>query len=251
MNAVVQAENLSFRYRDEPVFTRVNFSIEPGAFLAVIGANGAGKSTLLRLILGELTPAAGSVRLFGREARQFHDWFRVGFLPQSSPAAGENFPATAEEIASANVFARLGLFRFPGPQHRARTREALRLVGMEQYAGRLISSLSGGQRQRVMLARVLAAEPDFLLLDEPTTGVDAAAVAALFDLLTRLNREKGLTVMMATHDTERAAAHVSRVLCLENASLLELDKAQLEEELRHKHKHPVMEDGALSAGGGL
>ncbi|MDR1322341.1 MAG: ATP-binding cassette domain-containing protein [Gracilibacteraceae bacterium] len=239
MTAVVQAENLGFRYGDEPVFSRVDFSLAPGDFAAVIGANGAGKSTLLRLMLGELAPAAGSIRLFGCEARRFRDWPKVGFLPQSAPTAGENFPATAEEIVMANLFASIGLLRFPRPKHKARVREALRLVDMGKYSKRLISRLSGGQRQRVMLAQVLVAEPEFLLLDEPTTGVDEAAAAALFALLTRLNRETGLTVMMATHDTERAAAHVSRVLCLENGSLLELDKAQLDEELRHKHKHPA------------
>jgi zinc transport system ATP-binding protein len=240
MSAVINAENLSFHYADEPIFAGIGFSVRKGDMVAVIGANGAGKSTLLKLILGELTPAAGSIRLFGREVRSFRDWPKIGFLPQSAPAAGEHFPATAEEIVTASLFAQIGLLRFPRAEHRAKARAALREVGMEDCAGRLISRLSGGQRQRVMLARVLAGEPELLLLDEPTTGVDEETVLALFSLLTRLNRESGLTVMMVTHDTERAASCVSRILCLENGSLLELDKEQLEEELRHKHKHPVI-----------
>jgi zinc transport system ATP-binding protein len=101
----------------------------------------------------------------------------------------------------------------------------------------MIGALSGGQQQRVMLARVLAGDPELLFLDEPTVGVDAETVTSLLELLTRLNREKGLTIVMITHDMARASERMSRVLCLEEGTLVELDRAQINRELTHKHKH--------------
>jgi zinc transport system ATP-binding protein len=232
----IAVRGLSFRYGDEPVLSKVDFSLQTGDFAAVIGANGAGKSTLLRLLLGEIAPDTGQIRLFGREIRQFKDWPRVGYVPQKGFAAVADFPATVEEIVQAHLFS--GLFRFPRREHRERVRRALARVDMEACAKRMIGRLSGGQQQRVLLARVLVSEPEIMLLDEPTAGVDAETVRALYALLARLNRETGLTVLMVTHDVARAAEVVSRVLCLEEGSLVELGREQLSEELAHRHKHP-------------
>jgi zinc transport system ATP-binding protein len=236
---VVRAENISFQYGDAPIFSRVGFSLSAGDFAGVIGANGAGKSTLLRLLLGELSPASGEICLFGTDVRRFDAWPRIGCLAQNGLSSGANFPATAEEIVTANLFSKIGFLRFPGREHREKAREALARVGMEACAGRMLASLSGGQRQRVLLARVLVGEPELLLLDEPTNGVDAETVASLFALLARLNRETGLTIMMVTHDIARAAEYVTRIFCLEDGSMVELDKAQLHRELSHKHTHPA------------
>jgi len=239
MPDVMEVDNLSFTYGSEPIFAKIGFSVYRGDFAAIIGSNGAGKSTLLRLIIGELAPAAGSIRLFGQDIRQFKDWPRIGYLAQTGLQSAANFPATAEEIVKANLFSQIGLLRFPKKEHRAKTQRALELVDMASYARRLIGELSGGQQQRVMLARVLVNDPEIMLLDEPTTGVDAQTAQSLYELLARLNRETGLTIMMATHDIGRAVNYVSRILCLEEGSLVELGKAQVHEELLHKHKHPA------------
>jgi len=241
MSKVIEAANLSFSYGNEPIFSKIDFSVCKGDFVAVTGANGAGKSTLLRLLLGELTPTTGSIRLFGEDIRHFKNWPKIGYVPQAGLHSGANFPATAEEIVQANLFSRIGLLRFPKKEHHAQTRRALELVGMAAYAKQLIGSLSGGQRQRVMLARVLVNNPELMLLDEPTTGVDAQNIQSLYTLLAHLNRETGLTVVMVTHDIGRAADYVSRILCLEEGSLMELAKAQIAEELAHKHKHPAQD----------
>jgi zinc transport system ATP-binding protein len=236
---VIRTDNLSFQYGDEPVFSHIGFSLRRGDFAGVLGANGSGKSTLLRLILGELVPASGDVLLFGKDVRYFDEWHRLGYLAQNGLASGANFPATAEEIVTANLFSRIGFMRFTKRAHREKAREALCRVGMADHAGRMFGSLSGGQRQRVLLARVLVSEPELLLLDEPTNGVDAETVASLLALLSRLNREDGLTIAMVTHDAARVSEYVSRILCLEYGSMVELDKSQLEEELSHRHKHPA------------
>jgi zinc transport system ATP-binding protein len=246
---IIRADNLRFQYGDEPVFSQVGFSVYRGDFVAVIGANGAGKSTLLRLLLGELVPTSGDIRLFGRDVRRFDAWPKLGYLAQNGLRSGANFPATAEEIVTANLFSQIGFLRFPKKAHRDKAQEALARVGMAACAGRMLAELSGGQRQRVLLARVLAGDPELLLLDEPTNGVDAETVASLFELLARLNRENGLTVVMVTHDAARASDCVSRILCLEDGSMVELDKAQLAEELLHKHKHPAAPETVVSRKG--
>jgi zinc transport system ATP-binding protein len=239
MPDAIRADNLSFQYGDEPIFSQIGFSLYRGDFAGVIGANGAGKSTLLRLLLGEIVPTAGNIRLFGKEPHRFGARPKIGYLSQHGLSSGANFPATAEEIVTANLFSEIGFLRFSRKAHREKARAALARVGMEACAGRMLASLSGGQRQRVLLARVLVNEPELLLLDEPTNGVDAETVASLLLLLSRLNRENGLTIMMVTHDIARAAEYLSRIFCLEDGSLVELDKAQLWEELSHKHKHPA------------
>ncbi|MBE6905525.1 MAG: ABC transporter ATP-binding protein [Ruminococcaceae bacterium] len=241
MPNVIEVENLSFGYGSEPIFTKIGFSISKGDFAAIIGSNGAGKSTLLRLMLGELSPLSGSLRLLGQNIRHFRDWPKIGYLPQNGLQASANFPATAREIVQANLFSQIGLLRFPKKEHREKAQRALELVGMADYSRRMIGELSGGQQQRVMLARVLVNAPEIMLLDEPTTCVDAQTVQSLYELLSQLNRETGLTIVMITHDIGRAESYVSRVLCLEEGSLVELDKTQVEEELSHKHKHPVHE----------
>lgn len=209
---VIRAENLSFSYGEIPVLRSVSFSVGRGEFVELIGSNGAGKSTLLRLILGLLPPSGGSVLLFGADPRT-GDRSRAGYVPQSAARTG-GFPATAAEVVGSGLAHEVGLFHFPKKAHRERAMGALRTVGMEGLAGRLLGSLSGGQRQRVMLARVLVAEPELLLLDEPTAGVDEEGAQSFYDLLRRLNRERGITVVMATHDVERAARYTSCVLRL-------------------------------------
>lgn len=237
MSDVVRVDNLSFQYGDAPIFSQIGFSVCKGEAVALIGSNGAGKSTLLRLILGELTPLTGNVHLFGQEIRRFKEWTKIGYLAQNVVQTAGGFPATAEEIVTANLYSQIGFRPFPKKKHREKARAVLRQVGMESCAKRLIGALSGGQQQRVMLARVLVSDPELLFLDEPTVGVDAETVTSLFDLLTRLNRENGLTVVMITHDLARASERMPRVLCLEEGTLVELDKAQIDRELTHKHKH--------------
>ncbi|WP_313346123.1 ABC transporter ATP-binding protein [Sedimentibacter sp.] len=223
MPKAIEAENLSFSYGNESIFTKIGFSVYKGDFVAVIGSNGTGKSTLMRIILGELTPTDGSIRILNQDVSKFKDWPKIGYLPQSGLQSADSFPATAEEIVMANLFSQIGLLRFPKKKHRDKVRQALKLVGMEAYSKRMISELSGGQRQRVMLAHVLVSNPEIMILDEPTTGVDSRAVDSLYKLLSSLNRKTGITIVMVTHDIGRASGYVSRILSLEEGSLEERD----------------------------
>jgi zinc transport system ATP-binding protein len=239
MPKVIEAKNLSFSYRVEPIFTKINFSVYNGDFVAVIGSNGAGKSTLIQLILGELTPSEGYIHLFGQDVSRFKNWPKIGYVPQAGLQSYVSFPATAEEIVTANLFSQIGLMHLPKKKHINKALKALESVGMGEYSKRLIGDLSGGQRQRVMLARVLVSDPKLMILDEPTTGIDFKNVESFYNLLSTLNHKMGITIIMVTHDMERTSNHASRILCLEDGSLMELTGEQITEELLHKHKHPA------------
>lgn len=235
---IIEVNNISFGYSNTAIFSEVNFTINKGDFVAIIGANGSGKSTLLKLILGELVPSTGQIRLFNEDVRHFKEWSKIGYVPQKGLSSHTSFPATAEEIVMANLFSQIGLLRFPKKEHRNKAYAALKQVGMQKYAKELIGNLSGGQLQRVMLARVMVNEPDIMILDEPTTGLDAETIKSLYQWLYKVNKETGLTILMVTHDIANVHHYVSKTLCLEEGSLVELAKEQIRQELSHKHKHP-------------
>lgn len=218
---VIGADHLSFSYGKVPILKEVGFSIQSGDFVGIIGSNGAGKSTLLKLITGLLPPSGGSIRLFGTELPKFRDWSKIGYVPQNGAYAGSSFPATALEVVKLNLFSQIGFLRFPKRRHREQALRALRMVGMQDYAGRLIGNLSGGQMQRVLIARVLVNSPQVMLLDEPTNGMDEKAAGSLYELLQHLNRKHGITIVMVTHDVERASRYLRRVFTLGEEGLLE------------------------------
>jgi len=205
--------------------------------VALTGPNGAGKTTLLKLLLGELMPQKGTVRLFGQDVHTFKQWPKFGYMPQNGVAVGANFPATASEIVQANLFSQIGLMRIAKKVHKDLVQKALAQVGMADYGKRPFSQMSGGQQQRVLLARVLVNDPVVMILDEPTTGIDVNGVQDLLHLLEGLNKNNKIAILMVTHDMARASAYATRTLCLEEGSLIELTKGQIQQELIHKHHH--------------
>lgn len=234
---VLEIRDISFRYDATQVLDRVSMAVEQGEFVCVTGSNGSGKSTLLKLILGMLPLHQGEILLFSKEHHQFGQWWRVGYIPQSLQALSGGFPATAAEIVLTGLYAKIGPLRLPGKKHRQMALDALELVGMKEYAARPVSALSGGQQQRVMLARVLAGQPELLLLDEPSSGVDPENSEALYELLSSLCKSRGLSVVMVTHDMERSLRFADTVFCMEKGNLLHLSKEQLRHELAHRHRH--------------
>ncbi|MFS8639776.1 MAG: metal ABC transporter ATP-binding protein [Symbiobacteriaceae bacterium] len=211
---VIEVEGVSFSYGEEPVLEDVSLVVHRGEFVGLVGPNGSGKSTLLRILLGLQTPQAGTVRLFGQDARRFRQWWRVGYVPQRPAAAAAGFPATAAEVVRAGLLARASVRRLSPREERERVERALALVGMEDHAGRPIGRLSGGQQQRVFLARALVGEPDLLILDEPLEGVDAPTQERFYVLLQRLRREAGLTILLVSHDVGVITAEVTTLVCL-------------------------------------
>ncbi|MFB4161733.1 metal ABC transporter ATP-binding protein [Geomicrobium sp. JSM 1781026] len=214
MSSIIEVNNLTYQYTDIPVLENLNLSIERGSFLGLVGPNGSGKSTLIKCILGLAKPQAGTLSMFGSEINRFSEWGRIGYVSQRANRFNAGFPATVFEVVSMGLFGQVGLFRFIKKKDRNKVYDALQTVGMENFAKQPIGKLSGGQQQRVLIARALVSEPELLILDEPTVGIDAVSARKFYDLLGQLNREKGLTLLLVSHDVGTMTKYVTDVACL-------------------------------------
>jgi zinc transport system ATP-binding protein len=216
---------VAFSYNGAPVLIDIDLTIEAGDFLAIIGPNGSGKTTLVKIILGLLRPSSGQVEIFGKSPAEFTGWDRIGYVPQKATHIDPFFPASVDEVVGMALLSGGGRRSVPAREARARVRRALELVGMAEYGKEPIGQLSGGQQQRVFIARALVTSPRVLFLDEPTTGVDAETQAAFYDMLDRLNRSEGLTIVLVTHDIGIVNKHVNRVACLNQKLIYHGDHA--------------------------
>ena len=206
----VELDGVDFAYNGRPVLSGVNILVEPGDFVAVVGPNGGGKTTLIKLMLGLLRPQRGSGRLLGGDPRRTRT--RVGYMPQNIQM-DLSFPVTVMDVV---LMGRIGA----GGGRRRRedrpaARRALEQAGVADMASSPLRELSGGQRQRALIARALVAEPELLLLDEPTANVDPAGEQGIFDLLKELNQR--ITVAAASHDLGFVSPYVNHVICVNRA----------------------------------
>lgn len=212
--AIVQLQQVSYRYEKENVLEDINLTIQKGTFVGVVGPNGSGKSTLLKLILGLIKPQAGEIRLFGKEIQRFRNWQKIGYISQKANSFNTGFPATVFEVVASGLTKKLGLFRYMAKDDYQKVSNAIQSVGMEALSKHNIGELSGGQQQRVFIARALVSEPELLILDEPTVGVDAKNVSSFYELLGTLNKQMGITLLLVTHDIGTITDKVTHVACL-------------------------------------
>jgi zinc transport system ATP-binding protein len=213
MRPFVEIEGVGVSYGEVRVLDGINLTVEPGDFLGIIGPNGSGKTTLLRVMLGLLEPQEGSVRLFGQPPASFREWRRVGYVPQRA-VLDPSLPVTVQEVVASGLVASLGLFQRIGRAQRLRVGEALAGAGMETHAQARIGALSTGQQQRVLIARALVSDPELIILDEPTGGVDPEAQTSLYAMLHHLNREREVTLVLVSHDIGVVAKEVTKLACL-------------------------------------
>jgi zinc transport system ATP-binding protein len=213
MPLAVALEHVSFGYDPRlPVLEDVTFAIPEGQFVAIAGPNGGGKTTLLRLIVGLGRPQSGTVEVFGEPVGAAARRGLVAYLPQRAHL-GIEAPATVHEVVCAG---RVSRRRLIGPMtgvDRRVVEAAIARVGLADRADAPVATLSGGQQQRAFIAKAIAAEPRLLILDEPTTGVDADAQDALAALLARLHGELRVTVLYVSHEFG-AVEHVAERLLL-------------------------------------
>lgn len=202
---IIEAENITFSYDHNKVLSNINLKIHKGDYLVLAGPNGAGKTTLLKIMLNLLSPDQGQVKLFNKNIEEFKDWSKVGYVSQRVTDFDLNFPATAYEVVLMGRYGKRGILHQMTKEDHANTVKALKDVGMYEHRDILIGNLSGGQQQRIFIARALAAEPEIIFLDEPTTGVDLAAQDDFYKLLRILNRDFKLTLVLISHDVERVA----------------------------------------------
>lgn len=199
----LHVEDLTVTYGGKPALWDIDLDIPPGVMAAIIGPNGSGKSTLLKAALGLVRPVAGHVRFMGRPVAQMRG--QIGYVPQRQ-GVDWDFPTTACDVVEMGLYHELGWFRRPGAAERARAMDALRKVGMQDYADRQISQLSGGQQQRVFIARALVQDAPILILDEPLAAVDATTEAVILGLLAQL-RNEGRTIIVVHHDLTTVQEH--------------------------------------------
>jgi ABC-type Mn2+/Zn2+ transport system ATPase subunit len=202
MSALIELKHAAIGYRRRPLLAGIDLAVAAGDFLAVVGPNGGGKTTLLRALLGAL-PLVSGRRVVERP-------LRIGYVPQRDHVDAV-WPFTAGEVALMGRVPALGPARRPGHADREAVRSAMARVGIDHLEASAYGELSGGQRQRTLIARALAAEPELLVLDEPTNGMDPAAELATMDLIRDLHRGGALAVVMVSHRLEAVANYAGRL----------------------------------------
>jgi zinc transport system ATP-binding protein len=212
MQIAAELEAVSFGYRPgQRVLDDVTLRIGEGEFVAIAGPNGGGKTTLVRLVLGLERPSEGTARLFGEPAHRFSHRRTLGYLAQRSELGGDA-PTTVREVVSAGRLASAGLVGPLRRRDRELVTEAIDRVGLSENADRPVRTLSGGMQQRAFIAKALAGEPSLLVLDEPTTGVDAESQDSLAALLDRLHSELGVTILYVSHEFGAVERFVQRLV---------------------------------------
>lgn len=243
---VVELKHVSFAYRGTPVLEDVSLTVDHGDFLSVVGPNGGGKTTILKLILGLIKPAGGTVRLFGAPPEKARH--RIGYMPQYS-SLDPLFPVSVLDVVLMGRLGRgMSFWRYSRSDRRS-AEEALEKVELAPLRDRPFFQLSGGQYQRVLLARALVSDPDLLLLDEPTSNVDAAIETGLYELLHRLNEQ--LTIILVTHDLGFVSRYVDKVACV-NRKLLTHPTSEITGEMISaiygSHVHMIRHDAREGTG---
>ena len=211
--ALITCRGLAFAYGAETVLSGVDFAVEAGDYLCIVGETGSGKSTLVKGLLGLKEPSAGSITLGdGLQRRE------IGYLPQQT-ALQRDFPASVFEVVLSGRLNSLGRRCFYSKADRAEAERELERMGMAEFKNRCYQDLSGGQQQRVLLARALCATKKLLLLDEPVAGLDPVATAEMYNLLKLINLCDGVTVIMVSHDVAAAERYATHILQLGHSQL--------------------------------
>lgn len=199
-------QQLALGYDGHVVLSGLNFSIHAGEYWCIVGENGSGKSTLVKTLLGLQPPISGRIETGDGLRRN-----EIGYLPQQT-AAQRDFPACVQEIVLSGCLARTGLRPFYGAKEKQIAQKNMERMGISHLARHCYRALSGGQQQRVLLARALCATRKMLLLDEPVSGLDPCAAAEMYEVISRLNREDGITVLMISHDVVSAVHRADHIL---------------------------------------
>ncbi|HET6765182.1 MAG TPA: metal ABC transporter ATP-binding protein [Longimicrobiaceae bacterium] len=202
MSDLVRFGGVRLGYGRRTILSGLDFAVPEGDFLGLVGPNGAGKTTVLRGILGSLRPLEGTIE---RSAG-----LRFGYVPQRDQV-DYSFPLRVLDVVMMGRYDRIGLGRRPGADDRRRAMAALEHVGIADLAERQLGDLSGGQKQRTLIARALVGEPNLLILDEPTNGMDLVSTTQILGLVRELHERDGLTVIMVSHALNEVANYVERI----------------------------------------
>lgn len=242
-DSIIALNHITHHYQHEEVLSDVSFEVKKGEFWALIGPNGSGKSTLLKIILGLLKPSEGTIRLFDGPIDSFKQQQRIGYVSQKANAFSTKFPATVLEVVKSGLTSKKGLFKRFTKEDEERAADALSVVKMAEFKDRSIGDLSGGQQQRVFIARALVGQPDLLIMDEPTVGIDRQNVDSFYSMLSELNRAYGIAILLVTHEIDLVTRLATHIACLNrtihfHGAHAEYEK-MTEKELSGWYGHPV------------
>ncbi|MBU0699170.1 MAG: ABC transporter ATP-binding protein [Proteobacteria bacterium] len=220
MTMAVDVNNLNYFYGNFQVLNDLTFSVQRGDFFIIIGPNGSGKTTLMKVIAGILKPQTGRLEILGHSIDQYTRKAlarTIAFVPQTLPV---DFPFTVTEVVLMGRSPYLGMLGLEQERDLEIARQAIAFTGVEHLAHRKLDQLSGGEQQRGFIARAICQEPEVILLDEPTASLDLAHQVRLLDLMEKLKREKGVTVVMVSHDVNLAAMYADSLLLLHKGRIV-------------------------------
>ena len=217
---IFDVKNLNFNVRGQSILSHVSLEIFNGEYIAIIGPNGGGKTTLIRMLLGLEKPTNGYIKIFGKKLKDFKEWNKIGFVPQRAAQVDQNFPATALDIVKMGRVSKRKLFSRESDEDIQAVHDAMVKMDILNLKDKMVGSLSGGQRQRVMIARALASKPEILILDEPNTGVDVVSQHNFYALLSKLNKEEGITIVFITHDIGVIADDIGRLFTINQKAII-------------------------------
>lgn len=215
MNPILLVKNLYFGYGPMEALCDISFAVNKGDYIALVGPNGAGKTTLIKTILGLTDKYKGMVELFGQNARDFDNWGLVGYLPQRVNAFNPLFPATVKEVVGLGLLSQKNFPKTFIKSDKNKIKQALDVMGIADIKDKLVSELSAGQQQRVFLVRALVSNPALLILDEPSTALDPQTHENFYGLMEKLNKDKGITIILVTHDTAQIGQYANKMLYLD------------------------------------
>ena len=204
--ALLECENVSLAYEGRTIVSDLNFTVEKGDYLCIVGENGSGKTTLMKTLLGLKAPSDGEI-IFANGI----SYKNIGYLPQQSTLQRE-FPATVREIVLSGFLGKCGFRPFYSREEKKKAFENMKKLGISELSSRCYRELSGGQQQRVLLSRALCATSDMLLLDEPVAGLDPKVSGEMYALIEDLNKNEKITVIMISHDIYSAVKYSSHIL---------------------------------------
>ena len=207
---LIQFSDVALGYGRRTVVKRLSFTIDRGDYLGIVGPNGSGKTTIVRALLGSIKPHAGKINRISPDGRPA----RIGYVPQRE-TIDSIMPYAVQDVVMMGRYRTIGVLGRPGTADSVAVRQALMHVDAEGLARNSFRDLSGGQKQRALIARALAAEPDVLVLDEPTNGLDLPSRTAILELIKRLHRDGGLTIIMVSHLLSDVANYVQRIAMVE------------------------------------
>lgn len=217
----IEVKDLVFAYGKDNILKNISFDLNRGDFLTIQGENGSGKSTLIKLILKDLKKKSGQIKLFGKNIEDFDDYSKIGYVPQVNDANKVAFPVTGKEFVVLNLYKKFNIFNRPTKKCYKKVYDIFEILNIENLLNIPFNQLSGGQAQKVMIARAMVNDPDLLILDEPTVGVDENSKRDFLKLLSHLNNKHKISILMISHEMDIVREYSKRQIRIKNGRIVD------------------------------